>query len=85
MADHSSRYRLTHLEESLMSLGSLSSRRGVEAERQQKLSDRQVLVATNNAPGPYRWLEHTISFSRADLWLNFDHPGKYPLLVDPVI
>jgi hypothetical protein len=33
-----------------MSLGSLSSRRGVEAERQQKLSDRQVLVATNSAP-----------------------------------
>jgi hypothetical protein len=21
----------------------------------------------------------------ADQWLNFDHPGKYPLLVDPVI
>jgi hypothetical protein len=20
-----------------------------------------------------------------DQWLNFDHPGKYPLLVDPVI
>jgi hypothetical protein len=32
MADHSSRYRLPHLEESLMSLGSLSSRKGVEAE-----------------------------------------------------
>jgi hypothetical protein len=30
-------------------------------------------------------LEHTISFSRVDQWLNFDHPGKYPLLVDPVI
>jgi hypothetical protein len=30
-------------------------------------------------------LEHTISFSRADQWLNFDYPGKYPLLIDPVI
>jgi hypothetical protein len=30
-------------------------------------------------------LEHAITFSRADQWLNFDHPGKYPLLVDPVI
>jgi hypothetical protein len=30
-------------------------------------------------------LEHTIFFSRAHQWLNFDHPGKYPLLVDPVI
>jgi hypothetical protein len=42
-------------------------------------------VATNNALAPYRCSEHTISFSRADKWLNFDHPSKYPLLVDPVI
>jgi hypothetical protein len=42
-------------------------------------------VATTSAPTPYRWLEHAITFSRADQWLNFDHPGKYPLLVDPVI
>jgi hypothetical protein len=26
-----------------------------------------------------------ITFSRTDQWLNFDHPGKYLLLVDPVI
>jgi hypothetical protein len=26
-----------------------------------------------------------MTFSRADQWRNFDHPGKYPLLVDPVI
>jgi hypothetical protein len=32
MADQSSRYRLPHLEESLISLGSLSSKREVEAE-----------------------------------------------------
>jgi hypothetical protein len=42
-------------------------------------------VATTSAPAPYRWSEHAITFSRADQWLNFDHPGKYPLLVDPVI
>jgi hypothetical protein len=56
-----------------------------ENRRQQKLNDRQVLVATTSAPAPYRWLEHAITFSRADQWLNFDHPGKYPLLIDPVI
>jgi hypothetical protein len=56
-----------------------------ENRRQQKLNDRQVLVATTSAPAPYRWSEHAITFSRADQWLNFDHTDKYPLLVDPVI
>jgi hypothetical protein len=42
-------------------------------------------VAATSAPTPYRWSEHPITFTRADQWLNFDHPGKYPLLVDPVI
>jgi hypothetical protein len=56
-----------------------------ESKRQQKLNDRQILVATTSPPAPYRWSEHPITFTRADQWLNFDHPGKYPLLVDPVI
>jgi hypothetical protein len=42
-------------------------------------------VAATSPPAPYRWSEHPITFSRADQWLNFDHPGKYPLLIDPVI
>ena len=42
-------------------------------------------MATTSALAPYRWSEHPITFSRADQWLNFDHPGKYLLLVDPVI
>jgi hypothetical protein len=42
-------------------------------------------VATTGPPAPYRWSEHPITFTREDQWLNFDHPGKYPLLVDPVI
>jgi hypothetical protein len=41
-------------------------------------------VATTRALAPYRWSEHPITFTRADQWLNFDHPGKYPLLVDLV-
>jgi hypothetical protein len=56
-----------------------------ENKRQQKLNDRQILVATTSAPAPYRWTEDPITFTRADQWLNFDHPSKYPLLVDPMI
>jgi hypothetical protein len=56
-----------------------------ERKRQQKLNDRQILVAATGPPAPYRWSEHPITFTRADQWLNFDHPGKYPLLVDLVI
>jgi hypothetical protein len=56
-----------------------------EKKRKQKLNDRQILVATTNAPAPYQWSEYLITFTQADQWLNFDHPGKYPLLVDPVI
>jgi hypothetical protein len=56
-----------------------------ENKRGQKLNDRQVLVATTSAPAPYLWTEHAITFSQADQWLNFDHLGKYPLLIDPVI
>jgi hypothetical protein len=56
-----------------------------ESKRQQKLNDRQILVAATGPPAPYRWSKHPITFTRADQWLNFDHPGKYPLLVDLVI
>jgi hypothetical protein len=56
-----------------------------ENKRQQKLNDRQILVAATSAPALYRWSEHPIIFTKADQWINFDHPGKYPLLIDPVI
>jgi hypothetical protein len=38
-------------------------------------------VATHSALTPYQWSEHSITFSRADQWLNFDQLGKYPLLM----
>jgi hypothetical protein len=56
-----------------------------ESKRQQKLNERQILVAATSPLAPYRWSKHPITFTRADQWLNFDHPGKYPLLVDLVI
>jgi hypothetical protein len=56
-----------------------------ENKRQQKLNDRQILVATTSAPAPFRWSEHPITLTRVNQWLNFDHPSKYLLLVDLVI
>jgi hypothetical protein len=47
-----------------------------ESKRQQKLNDRQILVATTGPPAPYRWSEHPITFTRVDQWLNFDHQAS---------
>jgi hypothetical protein len=37
-----------------------------ENKRQQKLNNRQILVAATGPPAPYRWSEHPITFTRAD-------------------
>jgi hypothetical protein len=42
-------------------------------------------VAATGPPAPYRWSKHPITFTRVDQRLNFDHTGKYLLLVDQVI
>jgi hypothetical protein len=61
--------------------------RRTRVTREQKAAEaqRSTLVAATSAPALCRWSEHLITFTRADQWLNFDHPGKYPLLVDLVI
>jgi hypothetical protein len=74
-----------HSHASMEKSTSSSADTGQENRRQQKLNDRQILVATTSALAPYRWLEHPITFTRTDQWLNFDHPVKYQLLIDPVI
>jgi hypothetical protein len=34
---------------------------------------------------PLRWSEVPISFSRDDQWTSFSEPGKFPLVLDPVV
>jgi hypothetical protein len=99
MADRSSLYHLAHHEEGLASPGSLNNRKGEGVEHSRASTERSMSSSedtgrrrtegskssTTSAPAPYRWSEYPITFSRADQWLNFDHSGKYPLLVDPVI
>jgi hypothetical protein len=55
---------------------SKSSSADTGRKRQQKLNDRQILVAATGPPAPYRWSEHPITFTRADQWLNFDHQAS---------
>jgi hypothetical protein len=37
------------------------------------------------AQRPLRWSEVPISFSRDDQWTSFSEPGKFPLVLDPVV
>jgi hypothetical protein len=36
-------------------------------------------------PTPLRWSEVPITFSRADQWTSFSEPGRFPLVVKPVV
>ena len=31
------------------------------------------------------WSEHPITFSRADQWSDIAYPGRFPLVLDPII
>jgi hypothetical protein len=36
-------------------------------------------------PTPLRWSEVPITFSRADQWTSFSEPGRFPLVLKPVV
>jgi hypothetical protein len=36
-------------------------------------------------PTPLRWSEVPITFSRADKWTSFSEPGRFPLVLKPVV
>jgi hypothetical protein len=36
-------------------------------------------------PQPLRWSEVPISFFHDDQWMSFSEPGKFPLVLDPVV
>ena len=37
------------------------------------------------APTFLKWSETPITFSRADQWTSFSEPGRFPLILDPVV
>jgi hypothetical protein len=54
-------------------------------KRAQKLLLREILSVEPVIPRPLRWSEVPISFSRDDQWTSFSEPGKFPLVLDPVV
>jgi hypothetical protein len=36
-------------------------------------------------PTPLRWSEVPITFSHADQWTSFSEPGRFPLVLKPVV
>jgi hypothetical protein len=55
------------------------------SRREQKLLLREIMSVEPAIPRPLRWLEVPISFSRDDQWTSFSEPGKFPLVLDPVV
>jgi hypothetical protein len=55
------------------------------SRREQKLLLQEIMSVEPAAPRPLRWSEVPISFSRDDQWTSFSEPGKFPLVLDPVV
>ena len=51
----------------------------------QKLALREIMSIQPAAPTFLKWSETPITFSRADQWTSFSEPGRYHLVLDPVV
>jgi hypothetical protein len=55
------------------------------SRQEQKLLLRKIMSVEPAAPRPLRWSKVPISFSHDDQWTSFSEPGKFPLVLDPVV
>jgi hypothetical protein len=55
------------------------------SRREQKLLPREIMFVEPAAPRPLHWSEVPISFSHDDQWTSFLEPGKFPLVLDPMV
>ena len=53
--------------------------------RNQTLVWREILKMEPDVQKPLRHSEIPITFSREDQWTSFSEPGKFPLVLDPVV
>jgi hypothetical protein len=58
---------------------------GLPSRREQKATRREVMSIEPAVPTPLRWLEVPITFSRANQWTSFSEPGRFPLVLKPVV
>jgi hypothetical protein len=58
---------------------------GLPSRREQKATRREVMSIKPAVPTPLRWSEVPITFSRADQWTSFSEPGRFPLVLKPVV
>ena len=55
------------------------------SKRAQKLLLREILSVEPATQKPLRYSKVPISFSREDQWTSFSEPGKFPLVLDPIV
>jgi hypothetical protein len=55
------------------------------SRREQKATSREVLRIEPAVPTPLTWSEVPITFSRAYQWTSFSEPGRFPLVLEPVV
>jgi hypothetical protein len=58
---------------------------GLPTRWSQKAIRREVLNIEPAVPTPLRWSEVPITFSRTDQWTSFSEPGRFPLVLKPVV
>ena len=56
-----------------------------DSKRRQKVTRREIYMAGLVTPAFLRWSESTITFDRTDPPDAVPHPGRYPLVVDPIV
>jgi hypothetical protein len=55
------------------------------SRRDQKLLLQEIMSVEPAVPRPLRWSEVPILFSCDDQWTSFSEPGKFPLVLDPMV
>jgi hypothetical protein len=58
---------------------------GLPNRRSKKATRQEVLNIEPAVPTPLRWSEVPITFSRTDQWTSFSEPGRFPLVLKPVV